>query len=133
MKKTLFATLPLLLLALAAIGQRAELHLVNNSDRSLTIKVMRANGPTTDAVYSVLSVIPYGSTTEYFAQTGDYYLKTEASLKDKEPVYTKGNPFRVYVGTDGYSVLTITYSMTESNMPDPIAGSRISKSELDLN
>lgn len=131
MKKILYILLPLLLPAIAAVGQRAELHLVNNSARNLTIKVMQKNSPSTDTLYSILSVTPFGRATEYFAQTGNYYLKTAASLQEKEIIYEKGNPFQVYVGTDGYSVLTITFSITESNVSDPLKGRRISKSEFD--
>lgn len=133
MKKMPLIALPLLLFASAAIGQRAELHLVNNSARTLTIKIMQENGPTADTLYSILSVSPYGRATEYFAQTGNYFLKTEAVLTNKAPVYTKGNPFQVYVGSNGYSVLTITYSITESNAPNPMEGARISKDEFDRN
>ncbi len=132
MKRTFFTTLSLLLFAFVAIGQRAELHLVNNSARNLTIKVMQKNGPRADTLYSILSVIPYGRVTEYFAQTGSFYLKTAASLQEKETIYEKGNPFQVYVGTDGYSILTIAFSITESYAPDPLKGRRISKSEFDL-
>lgn len=131
MKKILFITTLLLLFALAAIGQRAELHIINTSARSLTIKIMKENGPADHVLYSTLSVIPYGRATEYFAQTGNYYLKTEAGLEGKDFIYTKGNPFQVYVGSNGYSVLTITYSITENNVPNPLAGNRISKGEFD--
>lgn len=133
MKKILFITLPLLLFTLATIGQRAELHLVNNSARNLAIKIMQKNGLAADTLYSNLSILPNGRATEYFSKTGYYYLKIEASLKDKESVYTKGNPFQAYIGTDGYSVLTITYSITESNAPNVLDGRRISKSEFERN
>ena len=132
MKKILSILLPQLLLAIAVIGQRAELHLVNNSARSLTIKVMQKNDSTADTMYSILSVSPNGQASEYFAMSGSFYLKSAASLQDKDTIYEKGNPFQVYVGNDGYSVLTITYSITESNVPNPLNGKRISKSEFDL-
>lgn len=133
MKTAFFFILITLTFPISGVCQRAELHLVNTSARSLTIKVMEEITTRNDTLQSVLTVHPYSRKVEYFTKTGDYYLKTEASLAGKESIYTKGNPFRVYVGSDGYSVLTITYAITESTAPDPVAGSRISKIEFDRN
>jgi len=132
MKKILFTSFPLLLLAFVATSQRAELHLINTSARTITAKVMQGHGPMEDTLYSTLSISPYGQANEYFAQSGNFYLKTAASLQDKETIYEKGNSFQVYVGADGHSVLTITFSITENNAPNPLVGRRISKSEFDL-
>ena len=56
-----------------------------------------------------------------------------AEMDGAETVFTKGNPFEVYVGADGYSVLTVTYNIRESNVANPMDGRRISKKEFDQN
>ena len=57
----------------------------------------------------------------------------QVELDGKDPVYTKGNPFRVYVGRDGYSVLTVTYTFTETYVQNALDGRQISKVEFDRN
>ncbi|TNE53611.1 MAG: hypothetical protein EP344_14810 [Bacteroidetes bacterium] len=126
-KILLFATL---LFSVPALAQRAELRLVNTSERTLAIKVIQQTD-TGGVLHASLTIPPLGRTTEYFSQTGHFFLKTKAELQGRETVYTKGNPFKVYVGSDGYSVLTVTYSITESNTASPLEGQRISKSEFD--
>lgn len=131
MKKILLLLLCLAVHTSIALAQQAELHIDNNSGRTLTVKIMNDHFGANDHKYSTLSIEPYGSAVEYFAQTGNYYLKTQATKKGTTPIYKKGDPFNVYVGRDGYSVLTITYSITESNVADPLGGKQISKAEFD--
>lgn len=92
---------------------------------------MENNSNGNDEKYSSLSIPPHSNIIEYFSQTGYFYLKTKATMQGKNPVYEKGNSFRIYAGRDGYSVLTITYVMQESNLPDPTKGKNISKAEFD--
>lgn len=133
MKKIYFVFLFVAFFNLFAIAQKAELHIVNNSERLLTLKIMRDGGTSEDSKYSILTVSPHTSSTEYFSETGHYYLKTKAEKTGTETIYKKGDPFEVYVGSDGYSVLTITYTIKESNVKNPMEGKEISKSEFERN
>jgi hypothetical protein len=107
---------------------QARLHFVNQSSRQMEVKVMEEG----DGLYITFTVEPWGRHTCYFPQTGQYYLKTKASLAGRDPLYKKGDYFRVYVGNDGYSEITVTYSITESNI-NISSGKTISKSEFDRN
>ena len=111
--------------SLLGIGQ-ARINIVNNSERQLKVKIMHKSGGT----YATLTVGAYETETEYFQETGNYYLKTKGSLRGKKAVCKKGNPFKVYNGTDGYSVLTITYSI-RGGVSDE--GRGISEEEFDRN
>jgi hypothetical protein len=111
-------------------AQSAELHIKNNSGRTMLIKIMNSN---TNRLYRTLRLSAYENVTEYFSETNKYYCKTEARKQGSESIYEKGKAFEVYVGRDGYSVLTITFSVSESNSPNVLGGSRISKDEFDRN
>lgn len=75
-----------------------------------------------------------GQVSDHFAQTGNFFLKTAASLAGKTTIYKKGDPFEVYVGRDGYSVLTITFAIKENAVYDFMDdGEQISKDEFDRN
>ncbi|WP_250630044.1 hypothetical protein [Rhodoflexus caldus] len=124
----LFFLLGSLLTISIAQAQSAELRIKNTSDRMLTVKVMNSNN---GRLFKKFIVYPRASYTEYFATTGSFFLKTKAEYPGREPVYEKGNPFRVYVGTDGYSVLTITYAIQESNVANPLEGKSISRQEFE--
>ena len=54
-------------------------------------------------------------------------------LKGKDPVYQKGRPFQVTNDENGYSVLTLTFSIRESTVPQVAGGKQISKLEFDQN
>ncbi len=108
----------------------AKLIIKNNSQRTLDIKVMEQYGGI-ERRYAKFSVDDFDEHTEYFSNSGNYFLKIKASIPGKDPLYTKGNPFKVYVGEDGYSELTITYTLKESNSPNPLEGKRINKIEFD--
>lgn len=124
-----------LLISLLCIGynsaQKARLEIVNSSQRTLLIKVMKRSYGGNDRKHSTLAIQPGYRGTEYFSYTGDYYLKTKASKRGQKPIYEKGKPFEVYVGHDGYSVLTVTYSITETSSYDPLDGDRISEAEFE--
>jgi hypothetical protein len=112
----------------AGHSQSAELHIKNNSQRTMSIKVMSSEGHK----FSSATVYPWSEEVFYFRSTGSYYLKTKATIQGKEPMYSKGKPFRVYVGSDSYSVLTITYTIKEvPNSEDPLSGKKISKEEFE--
>lgn len=111
---------------------QAQLKIVNNSQRSLQIKVMSSDGGK-GTLFETISIDANDSKTVYFQESGYYFTKTKAILRGKEPVYEKGNPFKVYNGTDGYSVLTLTFSLKESKTPQLLSGKRISQKEFEQN
>jgi len=130
--RVLLLSICLLLLQAAAMAQQARLDIKNNSDRFMEIKVMQYSY-TGELLYSKVSVAARQNESVYFPQTGNYFLKSKAIYQGKNPIYKKGNEFNVYVGDDGYSVLTITYSITESNSFNPTEGKQISASEYEKN
>lgn len=111
----------------------AELQIINKSQRFLTVKVMKQTPGDGASMYSTVTIGSQSNKTVNIDETGDYYLKTKAVSSGTEPVYKKGNPFKVYVGSDGYSVLTVTFSIQESALPDPQSGYQISPSEFENN
>ena len=109
----------------------AELRIVNNSQRQLTVKVMKVITANESSKLITVEIDTLSTETINISETGNYYLKTRAVYPDRDPIYKKGDPFKAYVGSDGYSMLTITYSINESSLPNPMAGEQISKSEFD--
>lgn len=105
---------------------QARLEVVNNSERSLFVKIMAKGG----GLFAKMTVAAYSSETQYFDETGYYYLKTKGSKKGLRPVFKKGNAFKVHNGSDGYSVLTITYSISGGVSAD---GREISEDEFNRN
>ena len=129
-KSTIFSTI--LLLITFAVNAQASLTIENNSMRSMTVKVMKGyNGKGT--IHETVTVSAYGSETVYFSESGYYFTKTKAVLKGKDPVYRKGQPFEVTNNSSGYSVMTLTFSITESTIPQATGGKSISKTEFDQN
>ncbi len=49
----------------------------------------------------------------YLSQAGYYFTKTQTEISGKEPVYRKGELFKVFNGNDGYNVLTLTFTIKE--------------------
>jgi hypothetical protein len=129
MKKVLFISLLFFALPVLKSQAQAQLTVDNHSNRTLQIKVMRQGG----GYHSSISVRPYAAASTTFSETGSYYLKTKAVAQYKDPIYKKGKAFRVYNGTDGYSVLTLTIQIEESTSFNPTEGASISKSEFDRN
>ena len=129
-KSTVFSTI--LLLVTFAVNAQASLTIENNSMRSMTVKVMKGySGKGT--IHEIVTVSAYGSETVYFSESGYYFTKTKAVLKGKDPVYRKGQPFEVTNNSSGYSVMTLTFSITESTIPQATGGKSISKTEFDQN
>ncbi len=105
----------------------AELRIQNNSERQLTLKVMTGEGKK----HATTHVGSNSVKTIDIYRSGSYYLKIKATYPKRKPVFKKGIPFRVRVGKDGYSVLTISYSIKESALPNPMSGEQISESEFE--
>jgi hypothetical protein len=114
-----------------ALLHPAELRLENESQRKLTVKVMKKIPNDGSKRYTIDSVMAKSSKTIYIHETGDYYLKTKAELSGKETLYKRGNPFEVYVGDDGYTVMTVTFNINEDSLPDPLSGEMITQSDYE--
>lgn len=127
----LFSSFILLLFFSFQLQAQARLTVENNSQRSMTVKVMKGSGKGT--LHKTVTISSYGRETVYFSESGQYFTKTKAILKGKEPVYQKGQPFQVTNNQRGYSIMTLTFSIKESSVPQLSGGIQISKSEFDQN
>jgi hypothetical protein len=126
----LFAALSLLVAAPAQA--QARLTIVNQSQREMIVKVMKV-ADVEDTLHGQIAIPPLSSRTISFSDSGLYYAKTMATLAGRNPIYQKGQSFRVYVGRDGYSVLTLTFTIVESAVPQLTGGRPISSDEFDKN
>ena len=107
----------------------AEVRIDNKTERILEIKVMEC----VKNVQFKRDTIPSGShITILIPRTGTFYLKVKASYFERAPVYSKLDPFKVEVDSDGYSILSITYNM-EEGLSDPNGGTRINEDEFNKN
>jgi hypothetical protein len=129
-------TLRLLAMVLGAVlvaeaaHAQARLIINNQSQRDMTVKVVRTT-PFEDSLHTTMSVAPHGEQTIGFSQPGEYFLKTMATLAGRDPIYQRGSTFRVYIGPDGYSVLTITFTIVESATPQVMGGKQISRQDFE--
>jgi hypothetical protein len=97
----------------------------------MTVKIMKGSSGK-GTLHETVYLIAYGTETIYFTETGYYFTKSKAILKGKDPVYKKGKAFKVINGSEGYSVLRLTFTIKESSVPSS-TGQTISKSEFDQN
>jgi hypothetical protein len=112
-------------------SSQARIIINNQSQRDMTVKIMKDDLAGNASLHSHVYIKPFSRETIYFSQTGYYFTKTKASMIGKEPIYRKGDSFKVYNGSDGYSVLELTYSIEESDEPVATGGKNISKREFD--
>lgn len=129
-KHTIFTAI--LMLVSFAVKAQARLTIENNSMRSMAVKVMKGSSGK-GTLHETVTIVAYSSETVYFTNSGYYFTKTKAVLKGKDPVYRKGQPFKVTNDESGYSVMTLTFSITESAVPQATGGKSISKTEFDQN
>jgi hypothetical protein len=129
--KSTFITSIFLIITFALTAQ-ARLTIENNSMRLMTVKVMSGYGGK-GTLFQKVTINAYGSETIYFSESGYYFTKSKATFNGKDPVYRKGKPFQVTSNDEGYSVMTITFSITESKIPQATGGKSISKTEFDEN
>jgi hypothetical protein len=134
MKSTLITTFftAVLLLTSFVANAQARLTIENNSMRSMTVKVMKQNSDK-GTLHETITIEAYSSETVYFSYSGYYFTKTKAVLKGKDPIYRKGQPFQVTNNSSGYSVMTLTFTITEAAVPQASGGKAISKTEFDEN
>ena len=128
LKLTVFTVI--LLLVSITVNAQARLTIENKSIRSMTVKIMKINGGR-NTLHNTVTIGAYRSETVYFSNSGYYFTKTKAIRQGKDPIYRKGNPFRVTNDETGYSVMTLTFSITESTIPQATGGIAISKTEFD--
>jgi len=134
MNKILKSTFTIIFLSLMVFtaNAQASLTIENNSMRSMTVKVMKGySGKGT--LHETVTIGAYSSETVYFSESDYYFTKIKAVLKGKDPVYRKGQPFEVTNNSSGYSVMTLTFSIKESTVPQATGGKQISKTEFDQN
>jgi hypothetical protein len=110
---------------------QARLTIENNSMRSMTVKIMKGYGD--GDLHETVEIAANQSETVYFSQTGYYFTKTKAILYGKDPVYQKGEPFHVVNDDTGYSVMTLTFTITETTIPKVTGGKQISRTEFEKN
>jgi hypothetical protein len=130
MHKSILLTIIVVITSYISIAQ-ASLTIENNSKRTMTIKIMKGNNSVND-LYETIVINAYQEQTVTFYESGYYFTKSKAILNGKNPIYQKGQPFYVTNDASGYSVLTLTFSIKESNVPQ-ISGKQISKAEFDKN
>lgn len=109
---------------------QARLTIENKSQRFMTVKIMKGD-TIHNSLHKMVTISANKSSTVYFSQTGYYFTKTKAELDKKEPVYQKGEPFEVVNDSRGYSVMTITFTIKETEVPEVLGGKRITKTEFD--
>jgi len=102
----------------------AQVSVINDSDFTLTVKVMTVAGKK----YSQIIVPAQQTKTAYIYVSGTYYLKTKASAYNKDDLYSKGNFFKVVSSEEGYSMIKVTYKISGGTYS---SGKSISKSEFD--
>jgi hypothetical protein len=111
---------------------QASLTIVNNSKRTMTVKVMRKYN-STSTKYQTITIAANSSSTVYFSESGTYFTKTKATLYGKDPIYKKGQSFSVTNDSSGYSELTLTFTVKESKTSTSSSGQTISQAEFDKN
>ncbi len=130
--QTIFFTLLLCAITVLKTYGQARLTIQNNSQRTMTVKIMRGfTGKGT--LHQTVSIGSYGSAIIQFTESDYYFTKSRAVLQGKDPIYRKGQPFQVTNDSSGYSVMTITFSIKESSVPQATGGKQISKTEFDQN
>lgn len=121
-----------LLLFSFTVSAQARLTIENNSMRSMTVKLMSGYSGK-GILHETVAIAAYSNETVYFSKSGYYFTKTRAVMKGKDPIYRKGQFFEVTNNSKGYSVMTLTFSIKESTIPQSTGGKAISKSEFDEN
>ena len=113
---------------LKAQSGAAELNIVNQSQRTMEIKVMQSTNQGARKYYE-LSIPAAGKGAIGIFQTGTYYFKVKAEYPGRDPVYSMSDPFDCYVGSNGHSVMTFNYTVDESAAK--AEGKSINRSEFE--
>ena len=106
--------------------EKASLNILNKSDYTLTIKVMRSNG---GGLYATVTIPARASRIVYFSKSGSFYTKMKAE-KGLETLYKQDSPFSIQCDSSGYTEASISYYISSYGGS---AGRTISKSEFEKN
>ena len=137
-KKYTFLIILLVTFSIPLFSQQASLTIVNKSNRSLSVKIMKGIGKKA-TLYKTDKVPPKGTQVIYFSETGRYFTKTQAVLLDKDTlnndtIFSKDNPFEVISDPKrGYSNITMTFRVKESKKPVLEGSATITRKEFDEN
>lgn len=119
-------------LSLTFIKAQAKLILENNSQRTMFVKVMKIFDDK-PKLYHTLTLDSYTYQDINFSESGYYFLKLKASIPGKKTIYQKSQTFEVINDFRGYSVITITFTISENDKPYLSGGEEISKEEFEKN
>ena len=125
MKKFL-CLIAFLTIAMVTFAENATLTIRNNSDRTLTVKVMKSAG----GVHAVVYISPRGSRVVSFTKSGYFYTKVKTERSQYDTMYSKGETFFIQNDDRGYSESELTFTIIESKYPQS-GGEHISKSEFE--
>lgn len=75
------------------VSAQARLTIENNSQRNMTVKVMKGTGKGT--LHETVSIMPWSGQTVYFSDSGTYFTKTKAVSEGRNSVFRKGSPYSV--------------------------------------
>lgn len=107
------------------VTQNATLTIVNRSDYSMTVKVMRQYG----GLYQTVYIAPKSSNTISFYRSGTFYTKTKAEKRLSPTLYKRGGAFSVQCDEEGYTSGTLEFYISSSGGGS--MGQSISKAEFD--
>lgn len=114
------------------VSAQGRLILKNNSERELTVKVMKGSGGKGVFTDSVV-INPNASDTVLIAKPGAYFLKTKAIMEGKDTIFQKGRAFQMYIGVRGASEITMTFTIKEDKSQNASEGVLINRREYDQN
>lgn len=103
----------------------ASITIVNRSDYTLTVKVMKQYGD----LYQTVHLSPQSARTVSFAKSGNFYTKTKAEKDWSSTLYKKGGSFCVQCDETGYTTGTLEYFISSTGGGS--MGQSISKSEFE--
>lgn len=106
--------------------EQASLDILNKSEYTLTIKIMRNNR---GGLYTIVTIPAHSSRTVYFSHSGSFYTKMKAE-NGWETLYKQDSPFSIQCDNFGYTEASIAYYVSSYGGS---AGKTISKSEFEKN
>lgn len=133
-----FLIILLIASSIQLFSQQASLTIINKSNRSLSVKIMKGVGKKA-TLYKTEYISPKGTQVIYFSETGRYFTKTQAILVDKDTldndtIYSKDSPFEVISDPKrGYSNITMKFRVKESKKPVLEGSAAITRKEYDDN
>lgn len=107
----------------------ASITIMNRSDYSLTVKIMKTGGR---GLYRTVNISPKSSSTVSFYSNDSYYTKTKATKGGliPETLYRKTGSFTVQCDENGYTEGTLEFYVSSGSGG---SGQGISKSEFESN